>query len=64
MSQSEWELERADYYENCQDEPFEDEEARWLFEAALNAEAADYRQAEARQAAEVFPVTTDDELPW
>jgi hypothetical protein len=51
-------------FEDLADECPEDIEELWLFEQQLAAEAADFRQAEARQAAEVLPVTNNDELPW
>jgi hypothetical protein len=51
-------------FEDLADECPEDFEEQWLFEQTLNAEAADFRQAEARQAAEALPVTNDDEAPW
>jgi hypothetical protein len=52
-------------WEDLADECPEEFEEQWLFEQTLNAEAADYRKAEAQLAAETFPVTTDDsEAPW
>jgi hypothetical protein len=52
-----------DFEEGLEDCP-EDIEERWAFEQTLNAEAADFRKAEALQAAEVLPIPTDDEAPW
>jgi hypothetical protein len=51
-------------FEDLADECPEDFEEQWAFEQTLNAEAADFRQAEALRAAETLPVTTDDEAPW
>jgi hypothetical protein len=50
-------------FEDLADECPEDFEEQWAFEQALNAEAADYRQAEALQAADSFPANEDDNLP-
>jgi hypothetical protein len=51
-------------FEDLADECPEDFEELWLFEQQLAAEAADYRKAEALQAAETLRVTNDDEAPW
>jgi hypothetical protein len=53
-------------FEDLADEGPEDIEDLWAFEQVLNAEAADYRQAEALlHAAESFPAneSNDDSTP-
>jgi hypothetical protein len=44
------------------------DEERWTWEmtllAELNAEAADFRQAEAERPAVLEPVATNDDPPW
>jgi hypothetical protein len=52
-------------FEDLGNECPEDFEEQWAFEQQLAAEAADFRKAEARQAAEAFPANeSDDNPPW